>query len=206
MSKYKNNSSGRRFPIGTVLVVIGIAGIVGLLLYLSSANPPIKGNSGSQTLNDLIGKPMPSAQLKDKDGNPYSLDGLKGKNVVLFFNEGVMCYPACWNQVAALGTDPKLNSDDTVSLSVVTDRPDQWQQAMAKMPDLAKATILFDQGGTVSSQLGLLTVPSSMHKGSNPGHTYVVLDKAGIVRYVYDDPNMAINNSKIIQKIAEFNK
>ena len=206
MSKYNNSYPRKGLPWGAILVAFAIVGGVGLLLYLSSTSSSTKGRTTGQPVNDLVEKPMPNVTLKDKDGNSYSLDNLKGKNVVLFFNEGVMCYPACWNQVASLGTDPKLNNGNTVSLSVVTDRPDQWQQAMSRMPDLAKATILFDQGGVVSSQLGMLPVPSSMHKGSNPGHTYVVLDKEGVVRYVYDDPNMAINNAIIIQKIEEFNK
>lgn len=206
MSKYYDNYQEKRFPISLVLIIAGVVVIIALLFYLSSSGSDKNGGAnGPQPLDAMIGKAFPSVQLNDKDGKPYALDNLKGRIVVLFFNEGIMCYPACWNQVAALGTDPKLNSDTTVAFSVVTDRPDQWQQAMAKMPDLAKATLLFDQGGSVSRELGLLTLPSSMHKGSIPGHTYIVLDKAGIVRYVYDDPTMAINNALITKKIAEFN-
>lgn len=188
-----------------ILIAIFVL-FAGWALFKAGNTPATGGQALAGDLNSLVGKPMPITQLFDKDGKPYSLDGLKGKNVVLFFNEGVMCYPACWNQVAQLGTDSKLNNQDTVALSVVTDQPSQWQQALQKMPDLAKATILFDQGGNVSRSLGLLTVASSMHKGSSPGHSYIVLDKQGVVRFVYDDPNMAINNDMISQKIAALNK
>lgn len=204
--KHNYNNNNKKSVIVMIFVALFVM-FVGWALYKSGNSPA----SGSQTaaagdLNSFVGKPMPSGQLFDKDGKLYSLDSLKGKNVVLFFNEGVMCYPACWNQVAQLGTDSRFNNQDTVAFSVVTDQPGQWQSALVKMPDLAKATILFDQGGAVSRSMGLLTVPSSMHKGSNPGHTYIVLDKQGVVRFVYDDPGMAVNNDMINQKIAGLNK
>lgn len=207
-NNYQNYKSQKNKKSAIVMIFVALFVLfVGWALYRS-------GNSstgGVQTasagdFNSLVGKPMPAVQLFDKDGKPYSLDSLKGKNVVLFFNEGIMCYPACWNQVAQLGTDSRFNNQDTVAFSVVMDQPSQWQQAIAKMPDLAKATLLFDQGGNVSRGFGLLTVPSSMHKGANPGHSYIVLDKQGIVRFVYDDPGMAINNDMLNQKIAGMNK
>lgn len=207
-NNYQNYQNQKNKKSVIVMVVIAIfVMFAGWALYRSSDSPAgVTQTANAGDLNSLVGKPMPAVQLFDKDGKPYSLDSLKGKNVVLFFNEGIICYPACWNQVAQLGTDSQFNNQDTVAFSIVTDQPSQWQQALTKMPDLVKATILFDQGGNVSRSLGLLTVPSSMHKGSSPGHSYVVLDKQGIVRFVYDDPSMAINNGLLSQKIAEFNK
>jgi len=117
-----------------------------------------------------------------------------------------MCYPACWNQIAGFGTDPRFNTGEIQALSVLVDSSRDWQRAIDKMPELAKANTLFDVGGSVSGKLGLLSLPSSMHRGSLPGHTYIVLDKDGIVRYVDDDPNMAMANDLLIEKITEFNK
>ena len=71
------------------------------------------------------------------------------------------------------------------------------------MPQLAKATTMFDVNATASRELGLLTLASSMHRGSLPGHTYIVLDQNAIVRYVLDDPNMAIANDMLFSKIGE---
>ncbi|KKU53936.1 MAG: hypothetical protein UX77_C0035G0006 [Parcubacteria group bacterium GW2011_GWA1_47_11] len=151
----------------------------------------------------LIGKPVAEFSLKDRNGVVYTPESLKGKNVVLFFNEGLMCYPACWNQIVALATDGRLQTADTVALSVVTDPANEWQSAIQKMPTLGKATILHDTDKSLSRELGMLAAPSSMHYGSYPGHSFVVIDKQGIVRFVYDDPRMGIDNELIVQELKK---
>ncbi len=162
--------------------------------------------TNSITLNSLVGNPMHNIQLSDKDGKVYTIADLKGKNVVLFFNEGLMCYPACWNQIAAFGSDARFNSEQIQAISVVVDSSTDWQRAISQMPQLAKATTMFDVGARASRELGALTTQSSMHKGSLPGHTYIVVDKNGIVKYVFDDPNMAIANDMLFSKITELSK
>ncbi len=164
------------------------------------------GAPNTEELNSLIGKPIPNIQLVDKDGKIYVPADFKGKYTVLFFNEGLMCYPACWDQMASFGSDPRFNSGEIQAISVVTDSAKDWQTAMAKMPELAKATTLFDGGANASRTLGMLTTNSSMHRGSLPGHTYVLIDKEGIARYVFDDPNMAIANDMLFNKIQALGK
>ena len=44
-----------------------------------------------------------------------------------------------------------------------------------------------------------------MEKGFYKGYMYMILDKEGVVRFVYDDPSMAVNNDMINQKISSFN-
>lgn len=188
-------------------IVVGMGG--GLIFLINHANtdgiPEISATSSSNGDSTLVGKPVPQFSLKDRNGTVYSPESLKGKNVVLFFNEGIMCYPACWNQMVALATDNRLQTTDTVAFSVVIDSPREWQQAIAKMPALGKATVLFDTDKTVSNDFGMLTVRSSMHYGSFPGHTFIVIDKEGIVRFVYDDPNMGIDNDKVVTALQALN-
>jgi peroxiredoxin len=208
----------------TLLIVVLVGGAF-LLGYFLSKNPaqPQKvaataDNSmashhgggtavavSSEQLNSLVGKPLPDLQLTDKNGNVVTTASLKGKAVVLFFNEGLMCYPACWNQMAQFGSDSRFNTNEVQAYSVLVDPAKDWQKAIDKMPELAKADTLFDTGAVVAKNLGLLTLPSSMHRGSLPGHTYIVVDKEGIVRFVKDDPNMAIANDLLINEIAKFN-
>ena len=159
--------------------------------------------SPANTFSTLVGKPAPDFTLSSLAGQSYTLSSLRGKNVVLFFSEGIMCYPACWNQIAALGTDQSLNNADTVSLNIVPDTKSEWASTTYSMPDLAKGTILFDEYNKVANAYGTLNLESSMHKGSKPGHTYIVIDKNGIIRYTYDDPTMNLQEDKLKQEIAK---
>lgn len=164
---------------------------------------PLSTDISTASLNELVGKPAPDFALADGSGKTYSLNELRGKNVIIFFNEGLMCYPSCWEQIVTFARDDRLNREDTVVLSIVVDSPEEWQEAIRQMPELAEAVVVFDDDTVVSNQFGMLATASSMHKGLFPGHSYVVIDKEGIVRYVFDDPNMGINNDKLV---AELNK
>ena len=122
---------------------------------------------------------------------------------LLFFNEGLMCYPSCWNQIVALSKDDRFKGGGLLALSVVVDSKEDWDQAINKMPELAKATVVFDTDAAVSRKFGVLSTPSSMHPGSLPGHTYIVIDAEGIVRYVFDDPNMGIRNDQLFTEASK---
>ena len=218
-----NNNNNKKFPVVTI-VIVSVA-VLALGYFLFKSSPDNSANSArinqtastddhhgsgsmaanSDQLNALVGKPMPGIELKDKDGKTYTATDFKGKNTVLFFNEGLMCYPACWNQIAAFGSDERFNSGEIQAISVVVDSASDWQRAVAKMPQLAKANTMFDTGAGASGRLGMLATASSMHRGSLPGHTYVVIDKEGVVRYVFDDPNMAMANDMLFGKIGELN-
>lgn len=203
-----------------LLVILGTGIIIALIVVVSNFNIEVningKGDAvqGSQTdsmhgesvpadatvFNNLVGKPAPDFILETYDGNKIALSSLKGKNVILFFNEGLMCYPACWNQIAAFGKDTDLGKK-AVILNITADPKDDWKQAIDKMPELASATVLFDSNRQVSSVYGVLTLPSSMHKGQFPGHSYVIIDKEGIIKFVQDDVQMAVRNQELAAEI-----
>ena len=150
--------------------------------------------------NDLVGKTAPDFTLESYDGKKITLSELKGQNVILFFNEGLMCYPACWNQISAFGKDTTLQSKAVV-LNITVVSKNNWEQAINKMPELAGATVLFDSSREVSKKYGVLTLPSSMHKGQFPGHSYVVIDREGIVKFIRDDVSMAVRNDELAAEV-----
>ncbi len=186
-------------------VLLAIAGvlIIALVVFarLGSADTPQAGGSEPVVFGEMVGQPAPDFELPSYDGETYRLSELKGKNVVLFFNEGLMCYPACWNQIAAFGDDPRFDNKDTVTLSIVPDPKEGWNEAVEYMPELGRGTLLLDSDKAVSSQYDAMNVPSSMHRGDMPGHTYLVIDKEGIVRYVYDDVEMGLRNDMLAEEL-----
>lgn len=177
----------------------------------TSQTPSIDNHhSGGQPIdstifNDLANKKAPDFVLPSYDGKEISLGSLKSKNVVLFFNEGLMCYPACWDQIIAFGRDKRFKSADMVVLNIVTDPKSDWEKAIDKMPELAQATVLLDTDRAVSKTYGVLNLSSSMHPGQFPGHSYVVVDKDGVIRYVFDDPQMGIRNEELVKEIEKLN-
>ncbi|MBI2054899.1 MAG: redoxin domain-containing protein [Candidatus Sungbacteria bacterium] len=197
----KNNNW---FFVSIALFIILVASGV-YLISKSRSNPPAETSAVKETPGLAVGRPVPIFSLRDRDGREFSSENLKGQNVVLFFTEGIMCYPSCWEQIAAFAEDSRFPAASTTVLSVVVDRKEDWQYAISKMPALSEALIVFDTDKNVSREFGMLTRPSSMHYGSFPGHSYVLIDKDGIVRYIFDDPMMAVNNDKLIQEIQKIN-
>lgn len=192
-----------------ISLIVGILGFLSLVfagvLLLQNKNaggPASVIDNGQFRFDTAVGKKAPDFTLPDIDGNQVSLSGLAGKNVVLFFNEGLMCYPACLDQVAELA---KLNSDNTVAYSVVVDSPKKWVDAQDGLPYLKGAKVLFDAGAKISRMYDTLTLDSSMHRGVYPGHTYYLIDKDGMVRFTLDDPYMANRNDELVKEIEKLN-
>ncbi|OGH16963.1 MAG: hypothetical protein A3F30_04335 [Candidatus Levybacteria bacterium RIFCSPHIGHO2_12_FULL_37_12] len=154
---------------------------------------------------NLVGRKAPDFTLSSSNNGDISISSLKGKKVVPFFNEGLMCYPACWNQIVELSKDKRLARGDIAVLNIVVDSSADWKNAISQMPDLAKSTVLFDTTKSVSQNYGVLALPSSMHRGTMPGHSYVVIDKTGIVRFVFDDSAMGLQNDMMISELSKIN-
>lgn len=187
-----------------IFLVIGVVGVASLILagflFWQGKKEPISSNNGGFRFATAVGKKAPDFTLPDMEGNQVSLSQLLGKNVILFFNEGLMCYPACLDQVVELN---KLNAENTVAFSIVVDSSKQWIDAQKDLPYLRGAKVLFDAGAKVSRQYDTLTLNSSMHRGMYPGHTYYLIDQEGIVRYTLDDPYMANRNKELSQELTK---
>lgn len=200
------------------LIIIGALATIGAVVWFSkNQNTTSLSESSSDAhhvataeesldqFNQLMGKTAPPFTLESFDGQKINLESFRGKKVVLFFTEGVMCYPSCWNQIAAFGKDSVFKSDSVATLVVTVDSKSQWKQAVDQMPELASMPVLLDTNRSVSQNYGVLTLPSSMHKGQFPGHTYLILDKDGIVRYVMDDVGMGVRNTELKAELEKIN-
>jgi len=184
------------FIVLPLLIIAGIFALAFTAPNMGNGNPAI-------SFNEAIGKPAPDFSLEDLQGNFVKLSDLKGKNAVLFFSEGAMCYPACWVQAAELGKDERFNNENVVALSIVVDSKSQWKSIVESVPSLQSAKLLFDTARNVSSSYDVLNLKSSMHKGSAPGHTYFIVDKEGIIRFALDDPSMGVRNDELAAEIAK---
>jgi len=157
-------------------------------------------NMKTLSLSKEIGEVAPDFTLINQNGSTFTLSNYKDKTVVLFFNEGAMCYPACWDQIASLGEDKRFNNDKVITASIVVDQKDRWDRIISSQPKYGDGTILFDTNKAVSRAYDVLSAPSSMHKGIYPGHTYIIIKK-GVISYILDDPRMALNNEALVSKL-----
>ena len=201
----------------TLSIFIFIGSVIAASFYLGrkgnqdseQSNHPAEHHEGQsaseEKFNALLEKQAPDFTLYSYDDKKVTLSELKGKKVVLFFTEGVMCYPSCWNQIAAFGKDEAFKKEDTLVLAIVVDTKNEWKKAVDKMPELGDSTILLDLTKNVSKEYGALSLPSSMHKGQFPGHTYLIVDKEGVVRFIKDDPQMAIRNDELKAELEKLN-
>lgn len=174
---------------------------------VSRMHPNQQGSSDNSNANmdtiklaEAVGEVAPDFTLASQDGSKFTLSDHKDKTVVLFFSGGAMCYPACWDQIEELGEDERFNRDDIVAVSIVVDGKERWDKIIRSEPKFGVGTILFDTNTAVSKAYDMLNAPSSMHKGSSPGHTYLIV-KDGIVSYVLDDPRMALNTDEIASNL-----
>lgn len=159
--------------------------------------------TGKLSFNKAVGKQAPDFSLESIDGKITKLSDYKGKVIVLFFNEGEMCYPACWDQMAEFANDKRFNSDNVITFSILVDQKANWLGIVKQVPKLGNAKILFDPTRAVSLAYDVLSLPSSMHPSSYPGHTYFIIDREGVIQYTLDDPNMAIWNDKLVNELEK---
>ena len=194
-----------------IAAILFIGAIVGASFLLAGKSQQESMDHGVHSAGDLeqlnswVGKEAPDFTLTSYDGKKFDLKEQRGKKVVLFFTEGAMCYPSCWNQIVAFGKDIAFNKEDTMVLNIMFYTKNEWKKAVDKMPELGVSTVLLDLTKNVSRDYGMLSLPSSMHKGQYPGHTYLILDRDGIVRFVKDDPQMAVRNDELKAELAKLN-
>lgn len=149
------------------------------------------------------GSVAPDFSLYDTAGGRFTLSDYKGKsNVMLFFNEGLACSP-CLQQMQALDQlNPQLTDMNITVASVTTDSMSQlssWAQASG--PKDSK--VLSDQSLAVSQSYDMLG--NSMHAGQVPGHTFMLINKSGMVvwRHDYYPPSMYVPNDQLLSDIKQ---
>ena len=130
--------------ISVIIIIVGIASLVWWSKSVDNKKPSELQSTADSKVKDKIyfkaavGQKAPDFELESIAGEKVKLSDYLGKNVVLFFNEGSMCYPACWNQMAELGNDSRFDTERTVAFSIVTDPRSQWLDIVSKSTNLTK--------------------------------------------------------------------
>lgn len=146
------------------------------------------------------GSIAPDFSLPSTSGKTISLADYKGKHVLLFFNEGVMCSP-CWQEISRLerfkDDFAKLNA---VIIPISVDDQKTWNPILKE--ERITTPILIDTDRKVTAMYKALGTPSSMHN-DRAGHTYVHIDTQGKIYSSADFPNMNVLTSVLLEQIKQ---
>jgi peroxiredoxin len=165
--------------VGATLALIGV--IVAMML-----------SSRQETSSTT--RVAPDFTLATTSGTNVSLAALRGKNVLLYFSEGAGC-EACLVQMAQIEKDPAFAAEGLTVLPIVMNSKDQITADMAA--NGVRTPFLLDDG-TVSTAYG--TIGKGMHEGL-PGHSFVLIDKAGNQRWYGEYPSMFLSTTDLLNEV-----
>jgi peroxiredoxin len=168
------------WPLGLVVVAVTITAMM-----LSS-----RPEASSAT------RRAPDFTLQDTAGQQVQLTGLRGRNVLLYFSEGAGCQ-SCLVQMEQIEKDPRFAKAGLTVLPIVMNTREQIIRDMAA--NGVRTPFLLDDG-SVSRAYG--TLGKGMHAGL-PGHSFVLIDKAGMQRWYGEYPSMWLSPDALLGQVRE---
>lgn len=129
------------------------------------------------------GQLAPPIRLMSTDGNVFELSGMRGKSVLLYFQEGVTCQP-CWDQAKDLAThSDQLRALGVDSVVTIASDPVDVMRRVAKDMSLSYP-VLSDPDLAVSSAYHANDY--GMMGRSRDGHSFVLVGPDGRIRWRAD--------------------
>lgn len=173
------------------LVIVGLLGVS----FLTDSSRP--GSSPASTRLP-VGSRAPLFRGTDPlTGKLIDSTYLAGKNVLYYFSAGSTCQ-ACMTQAQALQRDVQQLTRDHITLVMVTNDAATTLAASAHSYGLT-IPMVADPGGAITNRFG--AVGGGMDMGPNTAdHSFVLVDRHGIVRFHEDFPGMWISTSALLHR------
>jgi peroxiredoxin len=172
------------------------------------------GDSGLQGSGQYVyavgapgpGQPAPPVKLASTGGGTFDLAAYRGKEqVLLYFQEGLMCQP-CWDQIVAIEQEMgKFKALGITRIVSVTGDPLHLLEQKAADEGI-KSPVLSDPSYAVSDSYDARTY--GMMNGQMAGHSFILVGKDGKVRWRADyggEPNytMFVPTDVVLQHLRE---
>ena len=172
----------RTLLIGSIVVVAVVALITAMMW-------------SARSTSDTTTRTAPDFTLTDTNGATIHLADLRGKNIVLYFNEGAGCQ-SCLLQMADIERNAsQFIAANVTVLPIVMNTAEQIKADM--VANGVRTPFLIDDG-TVSSAYG--TLGKGMHAGL-PGHSFVLIDAQGIQRWYGEYPSMYLSSADLLKQV-----
>lgn len=183
-----------------VIIIVAVIVLIAVtVLILTSGNK--FPDSNVQTTGSLkIGDTAPPFTLSASTRSEVSLSGYQDTPVILYFNEGVGCQP-CWQQLINLEKDTNFTSLNIPLVTIAPNALSLWESILKNNP--IKSPVLADTNNDISRSYGMLSMKSSMHNGTSPGHTFLLLNKDHKIVWIGDYPQMNMSTQEIISAVKD---
>jgi len=210
LQRLRSGSSGRRrgMTIGVAVLVVFAVGVL-YLVYQSSQSKQ-SATAGGSGYPHVAGQPRagataPAFTLTSGSGGQVSLADFRGKNVLLYFQEGLSCQP-CWDQIRDLEKNPtqlRAAGVDTV-VSITTDPANLIGRKVTdeklSTPVLADPTLQVSRDYQ-ANQYGMMG-------DMRDGHSFVLVGPDGTIRWRADyggapDYTMLLPTSKMLADLKQ---
>lgn len=180
---------------------LGLAVAVGLIVAVSLGG---KSETANAARPIKVGALAPHVVGTDVlTGRTIDSKALRGKNVLYYMSEGVMCQ-ACLGQIQALQQHVQhLNGRSLTLVSITNDDAAALRQAGQGYK--ITTPLIADESGAIVKSFGVMGgSPSGVGMHSNTAdHTFVLVDKAGRVRFIKDYPRMWIDVNELLKSLPK---
>lgn len=131
------------------------------------------------------GEPAPEFTLTTTEGDEFDLGALRGKKVLLYFQEGIGCQP-CWDQLTDI--EPRFDEFEALGIdeiaTVTTDPPDLLAQKVAD--EGITTPVMTDLNLTVSDDYSTPDYRMAGMSESFNGHSFLLVDEEGMIEWRAD--------------------
>lgn len=189
---------------GGALVLVALAYFGPIRAYDPKAAGGPASNAASTDdprITLVAGAQAPDFTLSSVDGGVVRLSEQRGKtNVLLYFQEGIMC-PPCWQQMRDLKRDADKLAALNIALITITVDPLDQLKATVPREQIEGMILLYDKDAAVARSYQALFV--SMHPGQRPGHTFILVGTDGKILWRRDFREMYVPNPMILDPVAK---
>jgi peroxiredoxin Q/BCP len=189
-SQKRGRGKRRRLHSGWLIALLlgGALLVLGVVFVVANQGSSSVGAGQTGQYPFQVGQPGPGSQapaitLAGTDGKTFDLAALRGKTVLLYFQEGIECQP-CWDQmkdIQARWSDfQALHIDQMVSIT--SDPLPALKQKVSNegltIPVLSDPNLAVS-GSYTANQYGMMGT-------SRDGHTFVLVGPDGFIRWRAD--------------------
>lgn len=190
----KKRATQRRYRPWWLLALVAVVAAVAAV-YVAVG----RDSRTAQPTRALPGLAAPAFSERDVvSGRPVDSAALRGRNVLLFFSEGVMCQP-CFDQIKALEQESaELKQRKLVLVSITNDPVDVLREA--GFHHEISTPLVSDEDRDMSRAYNVLGVQGAMH-ADRAGHTFFLVDGAGTIRWRRDYTTMYVRPAELLKDI-----